>query len=47
MPSWTAKRNEDTLEVIGTQLDDAAVAEARETGRALTLDEAVALALDS
>jgi predicted ATPase/class 3 adenylate cyclase len=47
VPSWTAKRNEETLATIDAQLDDAAFAEAWEEGRALTTDEAVALALDS
>jgi len=45
--SWTAKRNEETLSTVRSTLDDAAFAEAWEDGRALTLDEAVALALDS
>ena len=44
---WVATRNERTLITIRTQLDEAAVAEAWEQGRALTADEAVALALDS
>ena len=47
MLSWVAKMNEETLGVIRSQLDDAAFAEAWEEGRALTIDEAVALALDS
>ncbi len=38
---------EEALATIRTQLDEAAVAEAWEQGRALTVDEAVALALDS
>jgi len=38
--------NEETLAVIRAQLDEAAFAEAWEQGRALTADEAVALALD-
>ena len=45
--SLVAELNEETLTTIRTQLDDAAFAEAWEQGRALTLDEAVALALDS
>ena len=45
--SWTAKRNEETLTIARSELDDAAFAEAWEQGHALTLDEAVALALDS
>ena len=39
--------NDLTLAAIREQLDDRAVAEAREQGTALTVDEAVALALDS
>jgi len=39
--------NEETLTAIRTQLDEAAFAEAWEQGRALTTDEAVALALNS
>jgi len=45
--SWTATRNEATLTMAHAQLDDAAFAEAWEQGQALTLDEAVALALES
>ena len=45
--SWTAKRNEETLSTVRSQLDDAAFAEAWEEGRALTLGQAVALALES
>jgi len=45
--SWVAKMNEETVTKIHGQLDDAAFGEAWEQGRALTLDEAVALALDS
>jgi len=45
--SWAVRVNEDTLTAIRTQLDEAAVAEAWARGRALTVDEAVALALDS
>jgi hypothetical protein len=45
--SWVAKMNAETLGVIRSQLDDVAFAEAWEEGRALTIDEAVALALDS
>jgi hypothetical protein len=41
------KMNERTLTAIRTQLDDASFAEASEQGRPLTIDEAVALALDS
>ena len=42
---WVAEMNEMTLNTIRTQLDEAAFAEAWEQGRALTVDEAVALAL--
>ncbi len=44
---WVAQRNEETLATIRTQLDEAAYAEAWEEGRRLTVDEAVALAMDS
>jgi hypothetical protein len=43
----TAERDEKTLSAIRAQLDDSAFAEAWNQGRALTADEAVALALDS
>ena len=43
--SWLGEMNDKTLVAIRTQLDNAAVAEAWEQGRALTPDEAVALAL--
>ena len=46
-PSWVGELNEKTLATIRAQLDEAAFAEAWDQGRALTLDEAVALALDS
>jgi Tetratricopeptide repeat len=45
--SGVADLNETTLGTIRTELDDAAVAEAWEQGRKLTVGEAVALALDS
>ena len=45
VPLYQAGRNEATLARIRGLLDDAAFAEAWEQGRALTLDEAVALAL--
>jgi hypothetical protein len=38
--------NEETLATIRTQLDDGAFADAWEQGRKLTLEDAVALALD-
>ncbi|HEY1365658.1 MAG TPA: BTAD domain-containing putative transcriptional regulator [Gaiellaceae bacterium] len=44
---WVAKMNEETLALLRTQLSDAALAEARDQGRALTIDETVALALDA
>jgi predicted ATPase/class 3 adenylate cyclase len=43
--SWLARMNEETLTTIRSQLDEAALAEAWEQGRALTADEAVSLAL--
>jgi tetratricopeptide (TPR) repeat protein len=46
-PVWLAKINDETLAALHTQLDEAAFAEAWEEGRVLTLDEAVALALDA
>ena len=45
--SWAGRMNEKTLASIHAQLDEAAFAEACEQGRALTVNEAVALALDS
>jgi tetratricopeptide (TPR) repeat protein len=47
VPFWAGDRNEKTLASIRTQLNEAAVAEALEEGRSLTVDEAVALALSS
>ncbi len=44
---WIARINEKTLATIRTQLDEAAVAEACEQGRALAVHEAIALALES
>jgi predicted ATPase/class 3 adenylate cyclase len=44
---WMEEINEDTLAAIRAQLDEAAFAEAWEQGRTLTVDQAVALALDS
>ena len=41
---WLARINSETLAMIEGRLDEAAVAEARRQGRALTADEAVALA---
>jgi len=39
--------NEQTLSTIHARLDESAFAESWEQGRALTIDEAVALALES
>jgi len=44
--SWVMDVSEKTLTQLRTQLDDATLAEAREHGRRLTVDEAVAFALD-
>jgi non-specific serine/threonine protein kinase len=44
---WVLWMNEETLATVRTQLDETAIAEARERGRTLTADEAVALALKS
>ncbi len=46
-PVWLEKSNNETFAAIRTQFDEAVFDEAWEKGRALTLDEAVALALDS
>ena len=43
--SWVTKMKEEALATIRAQLDESAFAEAWEQGRALTADEAVALAL--
>jgi len=45
--AWVARMNEQTLSAIHARLDESAFAEAWEQGRALTIDEAVALALES
>jgi predicted ATPase/class 3 adenylate cyclase len=45
--SWAAEESDKTRAKIRTQLHEAAFAEAWAQGRALTLDEAVALALES
>jgi predicted ATPase/class 3 adenylate cyclase len=47
VPLYQERRNAEMLEVLHEQLDETAFAEAWEQGRRLTLDEAVALALDS
>jgi predicted ATPase/class 3 adenylate cyclase len=44
---WLRRANDEALTLIRAQLDEAAFAKAREQGRTLTADEAVALALDS
>jgi predicted ATPase/class 3 adenylate cyclase len=45
--AWPAKENDEALGRIRAQLEETAFAEAWAQGRALTVDEAVALALDS
>jgi predicted ATPase/class 3 adenylate cyclase len=45
--AWVTRMNEQTLSAIRDQLDETAFAEAWEQGRALTIDEAVELALKS
>jgi len=45
--AWPDKENEEALGRIRAQLEEIALAEAWAQGRALTFDEAVALALDS
>lgn len=45
--SWVAEMNEETLTTLHRQLEEAAFAEAWRQGEALTVDEAVALALES
>jgi predicted ATPase/class 3 adenylate cyclase len=45
--SWAAKERDETVAHIRTQLDDASFAEAWEQGGRLTVDEAIALALDT
>jgi hypothetical protein len=44
---WVVEMNDATLAAIRAQLDEAARAEARDQGQALTPEEAVELALDS
>jgi tetratricopeptide (TPR) repeat protein len=44
---WVAQRDEETLEMLHAQLDEAAFNEAWDAGRKLAVDEAVALALES
>jgi predicted ATPase len=45
--TWVAKLNEETLGWIRSRLSEQAIAEAFDRGRHLTVDEAVALALDA
>jgi hypothetical protein len=45
--SWVTEERDTTRGIIRTQLDEAAFDEAWERGRALSLDEAVALGLES
>ncbi len=47
VPQWARRRNEETLTILRGRLDAAALAEAIAAGRMLTVDETVALALDS
>jgi hypothetical protein len=44
---WLKRGNDEALNLIGEQLDEAQVARASEQGRALSAEEAVELALDS
>jgi predicted ATPase len=46
-PAWVAEMRETTLAAIHAQLDEVAFAEAWARGRALSVEEAVALALES
>jgi hypothetical protein len=43
---YVAKRNETTLSILRSQLGEAALADAWAIGQALTVDEAIELALD-
>jgi predicted ATPase/class 3 adenylate cyclase len=45
--AWVTRMNEETLPAIRRQLDEVAFAEAWDQGRKLTIDQAVALALDA
>ena len=45
--SWVMERNEETLEIARSKLDEAAIAEAWEEGRTLTPDQAAALAREA
>ena len=44
---WLADLNDETLTTIRAQLDEARLADAWEQGQRLTVDEAVAFALES
>ncbi len=46
VPQWAVRRNEETLTILRARLGAAALAEAIGDGRTLTVDQAVALALD-
>jgi hypothetical protein len=46
-PSFGTDRNEETLAIVRAQLDDASFDAAWDEGLRLTLDEAIALALDA
>jgi len=43
---YVAKRNETTLSILRSRLDEASLAAGWENGQALTVDEAIELALD-
>jgi predicted ATPase len=45
VPWWAARRNDETMELLRSALDDAALNGELEAGKRMTLDEAVALAL--
>jgi predicted ATPase len=45
--TWVLERNEETLGIVRSELDEAAFAEAWEQGRKMTPDEAVALAREA
>ena len=47
LESWAAEEREETFAAVESALDETAMAEALERGQILTVDEAVALALDS
>jgi hypothetical protein len=47
MPNWERDMNDGTVAMVREALDDAAFGEAWERGAKLTLDQAVAHALDS